>query len=74
MLELGFPALESEKFWEPLGLQMCSPKYRTSAANSIHLARAAAIGVDLFLTGDKDLRKLHIPGIKFIDGIDTQLL
>jgi hypothetical protein len=35
MLGLGFPAqnanqiaspIESEKFWEPLGLQMCSPK------------------------------------------------
>jgi predicted nucleic acid-binding protein len=47
---------------------------RTSAADSIHLACAATAGVDLFLTGDKDLRKLHIPGIKFIDGIDTQLL
>jgi predicted nucleic acid-binding protein len=48
--------------------------YRTSAADSIHLACAATTGVDLFLTADKELRKLHIPGIKFIDGIDTQLL
>jgi uncharacterized protein len=48
--------------------------HRTSAADSIHLACAATAGIDLFLTGDKQLVKLHVPGIKFIDGIDTQLL
>jgi predicted nucleic acid-binding protein len=48
--------------------------HRTSASDSIHLACAAAAGVDLFLTGDKQLIKLHVPGIKFIDSIDTQLL
>jgi predicted nucleic acid-binding protein len=48
--------------------------HRTSAADSIHLACAASAGVDLFLTGDKQLTKLHVPGIKFIDSIDTQLL
>jgi predicted nucleic acid-binding protein len=48
--------------------------HRTSASDSIHLACAAVAGIDLFLTGDKQLLKLHIPGIKFIDSIDTQLL
>jgi predicted nucleic acid-binding protein len=48
--------------------------HRTSASDSIHLACAAAAGIDLFLTGDKQLLKLHVPGIKFIDSIDTQLL
>jgi uncharacterized protein len=48
--------------------------HRTSAADSIHLACAATAGIDLFLTGDKQLVKLHVPGIKFIDSIDTQLL
>jgi len=48
--------------------------HKTSAADSIHLACAAAAGVDLFLTGDKNLVKLHIPGIKFIAGLDTGLL
>lgn len=48
--------------------------HRTSAADTIHLACAAVTGVDLFLTGDKRLLKLHIPGIKFIAGIDTNLL
>ena len=48
--------------------------HRTTAADSIHLACAAVTGVDLFLTGDKDLVKLHIPGIKFVAGLDTNLL
>ena len=47
--------------------------HRTSASDSIHLACAAVAGIDLFLTGDKQLLKLHIPGIKFIDSIDTEL-
>jgi predicted nucleic acid-binding protein len=49
-------------------------QHRTSAADSIHLACAATTGVDLFLTGDKQLLKLHVPGIKFIAGLDTNLL
>ncbi len=49
-------------------------QHRTSAADSIHLACAATAGVDLFLTGDKQLLKLHVPGIKFIAGLDTNLL
>jgi predicted nucleic acid-binding protein len=48
--------------------------HRTSAADSIHLACAAVAGVDLFLSGDQYLLKLHIPGIKFIAGLNTDLL
>jgi predicted nucleic acid-binding protein len=48
--------------------------HRTSAADSIHLACAATYGVDLFLTGDKQLLKMHVTGIKFIAGLDTDLL
>jgi len=48
-------------------------EHRTAAADSIHLACAASYGVDLFITEDKKLRKLRIPGIKFIVGIDTEL-
>ncbi len=48
--------------------------HRTSAADSIHLACAATAGVDLFLTGDKGLLKLQVPGIKFFAGLDTNLL
>jgi predicted nucleic acid-binding protein len=38
------------------------------APDSIHLACAAAAGVDMYLTGDKQLlnRRLHVPGIQFI--------
>jgi uncharacterized protein len=48
-------------------------EHRTAAADSIHLACAANFGVDLFLTEDKKLHKLRIPGIKFVAGIDTDL-
>ncbi len=47
--------------------------HRTSAADSVHLASAATYGVDLFITNDKDLAKLSIPGIKFIVGLDTNV-
>jgi predicted nucleic acid-binding protein len=38
------------------------------APDSIHLACAAAAGVDMYLTGDKQLlsRRLYVPGIQFI--------
>jgi predicted nucleic acid-binding protein len=35
-------------------------------ADAIHLACASSAGIDLFLTGDKDLVKLDVPGIQFI--------
>lgn len=47
--------------------------HRTSAADTIHLACAGAAGIDLFLTGDADLLKLRVDGIKFIAGINTDL-
>jgi predicted nucleic acid-binding protein len=48
---------------------------RTSvkAADAIHLACAAESGVELFITHDKSLQKLAIPGIHFITGLDTSL-
>lgn len=48
-------------------------EHRTAAADTIHLACAASYGVDVFITEDKKLQKLRIPGIKFIVGIDTEL-
>lgn len=39
-------------------------------AAAIQLACAAHIGVDLFITSDKDLHKLHVPGIGFIAPIE----
>lgn len=45
-----------------------------SAPDAIHLASAAQARIDLFLTNDLRLHKLHIPGIQFIAGLDTPLL
>lgn len=47
---------------------------RLKVADAIHLACAASAGIDLFLTGDKQLLKLHVPGIHFIADFNTPLL
>jgi len=41
-------------------------KHGLKAADSIHLACASSAGIDLFLTGDKQLTRLNVPGIHFI--------
>jgi len=46
---------------------------RVSAADGMHLACAAYAGVNLFLTNDRRLRGLVIPGIDFIAGLDVNL-
>jgi|ERR1017187_7160086 predicted nucleic acid-binding protein len=47
--------------------------YHVSPADAIHLASAAQAGVDLFLTNDRRLQPLSIPGIHFIAGLDVNL-
>jgi uncharacterized protein len=47
---------------------------RVSQADGIHLATAAEVGIDVFFTNDKDLRKLSIPGIKFFADLDGKLI
>lgn len=42
-------------------------------ADAIHLSCAGAAGVDLFLTHDKGLHKLRVPGIHFIAGMDVNV-
>jgi predicted nucleic acid-binding protein len=49
-------------------------KEKLRVADSIHLACAASAGMDLFLTGDKQLLKLDIPGIQFIADFNTPIL
>jgi predicted nucleic acid-binding protein len=49
-------------------------EHRVKAPDAIHLACAAGAGVDLFLTGDRKLVKLEVPGIHFIADFDTPLL
>lgn len=40
-------------------------------SDSIHLACAASRGIDLFLTGDKQLLKQIVPGVQFISAIEN---
>jgi predicted nucleic acid-binding protein len=47
---------------------------KLGTANSIHLACAASAGTDLFLTGDKQLHKLIVPGIQFIADFNSSIL
>ena len=47
---------------------------RLKIADALHLACAASAGIDLFLTGDKQLVNLNIPGIQFIADFNTSLL
>ena len=43
------------------------------ARDALHLAVAATAGVDLFLTNDRRLQRLVVPGIQFITSLDTDL-
>jgi len=45
-----------------------------ASADAIHLATASEFGVELFITHDKKLQRLSIPGIHFITGLDTKFL
>jgi predicted nucleic acid-binding protein len=47
---------------------------RLKIADSIHLASAASAGMDLFLTGDRKLTRLDIPGIQFIADFNGSIL
>ncbi len=49
-------------------------KNKLKIADSIHLASAASAGIDLFLTGDKQLMGLDVPGVQFIADFNTPLL
>jgi predicted nucleic acid-binding protein len=53
---------------------MIRAEARVSQADGIHLATAAAAGVDLFVTNDGDLRKLVIPGIRFFADMDGRVI
>lgn len=47
---------------------------RLPVADAIHLACAASAGMDLVLTGDKDLTRIKVPGIHFIADFKTGIL
>jgi predicted nucleic acid-binding protein len=46
---------------------------RISQADAINLATAAAAGVDLFVTNDRALYRLSIPGIRFMMDLDGKV-
>jgi uncharacterized protein len=64
---LPFDRKAAELFAELRAIANVSP------ADAIHLACAAASGVDLFLTHDKSLHKLRVQGIQFIAGLDVNV-
>lgn len=43
------------------------------ALDALHLSVAATSGVDLFLTHDRRLQKVVVPGLPFIAGLETDL-
>ena len=49
-------------------------KEHIKAPDAIQLACAASTGIDLFLTGDKQLMKLDVPGIQFIADFNSPIL
>jgi uncharacterized protein len=49
-------------------------KEKLKVGDAIHLACSAAVGIDLFLTGDKQLTRLDVPGIQFIADFNSPIL
>jgi predicted nucleic acid-binding protein len=47
---------------------------RLKVADAIHLASAASAGIDLFLTGDRQISRLDVPGIQFIADFNNPVL
>jgi predicted nucleic acid-binding protein len=53
---------------------MIRAETRVRQADGIHLATAAAAGVDLFVTNDDKLQKLAISGIRFFADVDGKVI
>jgi len=71
--EMGFSFLPfDERAVQPFARLRAQTKLRI--ADSIHLACAAAAGMDLFLTGDLQLVGLYVPGIQFIADFNTPVI
>lgn len=70
--EMGFHFLPFDQ-GAVLPFSRLRAKSKLRVADAIHLACAASAKVDLFLTGDKQLVKLHVPGVQFIADINTPL-
>jgi predicted nucleic acid-binding protein len=55
------------------GYSTIRAEMRVSQADAIHLATAAASGIDLFISNDHRLHKLRIPGINFMADLDGKV-
>jgi predicted nucleic acid-binding protein len=75
IVDMGFSFLPFDAACVPAFSRLRS-EMRLKAPDSIHLACAAAAGVDMFLTGDTQLlkRKVHVPGIHFITNFELSVL
>jgi predicted nucleic acid-binding protein len=62
---LNFDVAASERFAQ---LRAAS---NVSRSDALQLACAAQAGVDLFLTNDRGLSRLHVRGIQFISSLDN---
>ena len=73
MKEMGFSYLPFDA-GAVMPFSRLRAKNKLKVADAIHLASAASAGIDLFLTGDKQLLGLDVPGIQFIADFNTPLL
>lgn len=48
-------------------------QFPIATADAIHVASASRARINLFLTNDRRLRRLHVPGIDFIAPLNTGL-
>jgi predicted nucleic acid-binding protein len=71
--EMGFTCLPFDE-GAVASFSRLRSKEKLRVADAIHLACAASAGIDLFLTGDKELVKLDVPGIQFIADLNTPVL
>jgi len=71
--EMGFQLLPfNEGAIERFGQLRARSKLRI--ADAINLASAASAGIDLFLTGDRQLIGVDVPGIQFIADFNSSIL
>jgi predicted nucleic acid-binding protein len=71
--EMGFSCLPFDE-GAVVPFSRLRSKEELKVADAIHLACAASAGIDLFLTGDRQLTKLDVPGIQFIADFNTPIL
>lgn len=70
---MGFTLLPFDQNAIPVFADLRS-RAKVKAPDAIHLACAASAGVDLFLTADRELQKLRVPGIHFISSLENDLV